>query len=77
MTKAAPHPRLWRRLQPLGVIVIASTILVGAAIAGHRPEPANACAADLHAVAIGAGVPPTAVTARPGTVHILARKPCA
>ena len=54
MIKAAPHPRLWARLQPLGAILTASAILVSAAAADHRPEPANACAAYLHAVAIGA-----------------------
>ncbi len=54
MIKAAPHPRLWARLQPLGAILTASTILVSAAAADHRPEPANACAAYLHAVAVGA-----------------------
>lgn len=54
MIKAAPHPRLWTRLQPLGAILTASTILVSAAAADHRPEPANACAAYLHAVAVGA-----------------------
>lgn len=52
MIKAAPHPRLWARLQPLGAILTASTILVSAATADHRPEPANACAAYLHAVAV-------------------------
>ena len=52
MTKAAPHLRLWARLQPLGAILTASTILVSAATADHQPEPANACAAYLHAVAI-------------------------
>ena len=52
MIKAAPHPRLWARLQPLGAILTASTILVSAAAADHRPEPANACAGYLHAVAV-------------------------
>ncbi|MDE0371568.1 MAG: hypothetical protein OXI73_03355 [Rhodospirillales bacterium] len=54
MIKAAPHSRLWARLQPLGAILTASTMLVSAAAADHRPEPANACAAYLHAVEIGA-----------------------
>ena len=54
MTKAAPPPRLWARLLLLRVIPTASTILVSAATADHRPEPANACADYLHAVAIGA-----------------------
>ena len=52
MTKATPHPRVWGRLQPLGVILTASTILVSAATADHWPEPGNACAAYLHSVAI-------------------------
>jgi len=54
MVKTAPRPRLWARLQPLGTILIVSTVLVSAAAADHRPEPANACAAYLHAVAVGA-----------------------
>ena len=54
MIKAALHPRLWARLQLLGAILTASTILVSVATANHQPEPANACAAYLHAVAIAA-----------------------
>ena len=52
MIKAAPHPRWWARLRPLGAIFATSAILISGAAADHRPEPANACAAYLHAVAI-------------------------
>ena len=67
MIKAAPHPRLWARSQPLGAILTASSILASAAAADHRPEPANACAAYLHAVAI-ASATQKQWESRPGSV---------